>query len=270
MKSSARDTRDALALSRARPGGRLRAARGAARVVLLACAASCAASCADPGSVYRREHPGWTPQPPRAGMSLEETLASLYVADAGPGAAVEEIRVLRVDAKPWRSVSWEALRKGRYEPGPGERYAVLAHRYCRSRVGLTLHQAERASWFLFSGSELTSFDHTEFVARCGIVHHFRPSEKSDLPLERGLIRFAAQRYPTARPTDAQRAAMGLAYLDVDRLDEAEAILGRLDRELSALAASRRQARGDKARNAYIEQENELRAHRNELAAGITT
>ena len=51
---------------------------------------------------YRLAHPGWTPRPPVAGDSLEETLASIQLGPGGPfDVSVRELRVLRVDVEPW-------------------------------------------------------------------------------------------------------------------------------------------------------------------------
>lgn len=146
---------------------------------------------------------------------------------------MDELRLLRVDVDPWQALDPEALAPD--EAAPGTRQAVIAHRTCRLRTGLRTLATPRASWLLFRDGRLEAFDHWSFGPACAGEHHFRPARGEDVALERDLVRYVAQRFPDAAPSALDQLAMGHAYLEAGRLEDARAMLAAARRRLDALA-----------------------------------
>ena len=72
------------------------------RCLLLVLGVAALGCATDYAERFRLAHPGWTPTPPRAGDSFEETMASLHAKAQEPlRVSVGELRVLRVDTLPW-------------------------------------------------------------------------------------------------------------------------------------------------------------------------
>jgi hypothetical protein len=214
---------------------------------------------------YRLAHPDWTPAPPRAGDSPEETLASLQSEPEGPlRISVRELRVLRVDVEPWEELS--------LDPGvigdEGQSIGVVAHRRCRGRQGIRFFGSERASWYLFVAGGLVSFDHFEFGGACEPVNHYLPSRAEHLATERALLRYAATRYPeSTTPTTEELLGKGLALVSADRLSEAKRMLRKADRQIDRMTSDDEDwSQEEKA--ALEEREKRLRAMRAKLSRAI--
>jgi hypothetical protein len=213
---------------------------------------------------YRIAHPGWTPMPPVAGDSLEETVASLQI---GPGdpfeVSVRELRVLRVDVEPWENLSVDSA-VARTE---AQTLAAIADRHCKGRRGIHFFDSARVSWFLFVAGELVSYDHFEFGDACEPHNHYLPSHTEHLPAERALIRDAARRYPESAYTTDEMLSRGMALVAVGRLPEAKQMLRRVDREIDFMWAEIETSAGDE-RESLESEERRLKAMRAKLSKAI--
>jgi len=214
---------------------------------------------------YRLAHPGWTPAPPRAGDSFEETIASLHAEAQKPlRVSVGELRVLRVDTLPWVTIEVDAVLAGSDQPDLG----AIVQRRCRGREGIDFFSSERISWYVFVGGELVSYDHFEFGEACEPENHYLPSPAPQVGIERTLIRYAATRHPeAAAPATAEKLSKGLALLAADRLPDAERMLRNADRELQARAREAATL-DEEERGAFEAEEKRLQAMRAELSRAI--
>jgi hypothetical protein len=139
---------------------------------------------------YRLAHPGWTPRPPVAGDSLEETLASLQTGPGDPfNVSVRELRALRVDVEPWETLSVDSAVAG----PAAQTIAAIADRRCKGRQGIHFFDSERVSWFLFVAGALVSYDHFEFGDACEPHNHYLPSRAEHL-----ATLFASNATPASR------------------------------------------------------------------------
>lgn len=172
-----------------------------------------------------------TAMAPEAGGEFSATMASLFEPPPGKGHKLEvlELRVLAMNELPWvpLEAGSEATRRGRV--------GLTIHRICRFREGLAVERAERSSWMIFEDGRLVAWDHGNFAAGCIGGRSYRPARAEWLDLERGLLRYSAQRYPTARPTLEERLRGGLALLDAERLDDAKRALGQAEHNVTALS-----------------------------------
>ncbi len=188
------------------------------------------AACAGSPEAWHRAAGDGTAAPPASGGALHATLASLFEAPGkGHRLEVVELRVLAAHELPWT-----ALEAGRGDASRG-RVGVTAHRVCRHREGLTFTRTERSSWMIFEDDRLLAWDHGTFDSGCETGRSYRPARPEHLDLERGLLRYAAQRYPAARPSLEERLRGGLALLEVDRLEDAERLLRQAKRNVGELA-----------------------------------
>ena len=223
------------------------------------------AGCAtDQAEGYRLAHPGWTPTPPVAGDSLDETLASLQTGPEGSfEVSARELRVLRVDVEPWEALSLDAALAG----PEAQSLAVIAHRRCQGRRGIHFFGSERTSWYIFFEGELASYDHFEFGEACEPANHYLPSHLEQLATEQALIRYAASRYPESAPTPEEMLSKGLALVSAERLAEAERMLRSADREIDRMAAEDESV-PEEEREASEEKEKQLQAMRAKLSRAI--
>ncbi len=213
---------------------------------------------------YRLAHPGWTPRPPLAGDSLEETLASLQTGPEGPfEVSVRELRVLRVDVEPWETLSVDSAVAG----PEAQIIAVIADRRCKGRQGIRFFGSERVSWYLFVAGGLVSYDHFEFGEACEPRNHYLPSRAEHLATERALIRDAARRYPESTPTTEEMLSRGLALVSAGRLPDAERMLRSADREIDFMSAEV-ETSPQEERESLEEKERRLRAMRAKLSRAI--
>jgi hypothetical protein len=225
-------------------------------------AAGCAA---DHAEHYRRAHPGWSPSPPRAGDSLEETLASLQTRPEGPvEVSVEELRVMRVDVEPWEVLSLDSA------PAAGEAHEIglVAHRRCKGRRGIRFFGTERVAWYVFVAGELVAYDTFEFGEACEPINHYLPSRAERLATERALIRYAAPRYPKSTPTVEELLGKGLALVSAGRLRDAKGMLRKADREIHWLSTEG-ETSSEEEREALEERVKKLKATRAKLSRAIT-
>jgi hypothetical protein len=223
------------------------------------------AGCAtDHAERYRLAHPGWTPTPPVAGDSLDETLASLQTGPEGSfEVSAREIRLLRVDVEPWEALSLDAA----LAAAEAQSIALIAHRRCQGRQGIRFFGSERTSWYIFAEGELASYDHFEFGEDCAPANHYLPSHPEQLATEQALIRYAASRYPESAPTVEEMLSKGLALVSAERLSDAERMLRSADREIERMAAEEEDA-PEEEREASEEREKRLQAMRAKLSRAI--
>ena len=213
---------------------------------------------------YLLAHPGWTPAPPRAGDSFEETLASIHAGSEGPfDVSARELRVLRVDSAPWEPLSVDSAAAGPEDWVIG----AIALRRCKGRRGIRFFSSERVEWYVFAGGGLVSYDHFEFGEDCETESHYLPSRAEHLATERALIRYAASRYPDSVPTTAEALSKGLALVGADRLPDAERMLRSADRELDSMAREGEDL-PEEEREAFAAEEKRLRAMRAKLSRAI--
>ena len=114
---------------------------------------------------------------------------------------------------------------------------------CRHWNKLRRTETERASWYVFEAGQLHAFDHYEFGDGCGAHNVFRPSPPAEVARERTLVRFVAQRYPRARGTVVEGMEKGLAFVEVGRLDDAEAQYDAGTRTLEDIVVQRKMKPG---------------------------
>jgi hypothetical protein len=234
------------------------------RCLLLLLGAAALGCATDYAERYRLAHPGWTPAPPQAGDSVEETLASIHARPEGPfDVSVRELRLLRVDTAPWEPLGADAAAAGSEAQGIG----AIVHRRCKGRQGIRFFGSERVSWYVFVAGKLVSYDHYEFGESCEPESHYLPSPAEHVETERALIRYAASRYPESAPTTAERLGKGLALVSAKRLPDAKRMLRSADRELDSMAAERENL-PEEEREAFEAEEKQLRAMRAKLSRAI--
>jgi hypothetical protein len=242
------------------------AMRGMIRCLVLCLGVAVLGCAADYAERFRRAHPGWTPAPPASGDSFEETLASIH---AGPGdplsVSVQELRVLRVDVEPWEGLDPDSAADGPEEQILG----VIAHRRCKGRRGLEFLRSERVSWYVFVAGKLDSYDHFEFDGDCEPRNHYVPSGAELVATEQALLRYTARAYPESAPSTAERIGKGMALVSADRLDDAEKMLRRVDRDLDFMEPERATLPTEEKARLEAE-EKKLRAARAKLSRAIAS
>jgi hypothetical protein len=223
------------------------------------------AGCAtDYAERYRLAHPGWTPRPPVAGDSLEETLASLQTGPGDPfNVSVRELRALRVDVEPWETLSVDSAVAG----PAAQTIAAIADRRCKGRQGIHFFDTERVSWFLFVAGGLVSYDHFEFGDACEPHNHYLPSRAEHLATEQALTRDAARRYPESTHTTEEMLSRGMALVSVGRIPEAKRMLRSVDREIDFMWAEIETSPQDEKESLEAE-ERQLKAMRAKLSKAI--
>ena len=188
------------------------------------------ASCGGP-EAWRRAASDATASQPAPGSELDGILTGLFEAPQGDGHKLEvvELRLLAMSDPPWSTLEpgSDVARRGSV--------GLTTHRICRLREGLTFHRVERASWMIFQDGKLVAWDHGTFKPGCEAGRSYRPARTESLDLERGLLRYSAQRYPAARPTLEQRLRGGLALLEADRLEDAKRVLKHADANVTELS-----------------------------------
>ncbi|MBW2242191.1 MAG: hypothetical protein JRH01_09410 [Deltaproteobacteria bacterium] len=180
---------------------------------------------------WRRAASNASASQPAPGSELNGILVGLFEPPAGEGHKLEvvELRLLAMGEPPWATL----------EPGSAAarhgRVGLTTHRICRLREGLTFHRVERASWMIFEDGMLLAWDHGTFKPGCEAGRSYRPARVEFLDLERGLLRYYAQRYPAAWPTLEERLRGGLALLEADRLEDAKRVLKHADGNVTQLS-----------------------------------
>jgi len=96
---------------------------------------------------------------------------------------------------------------------------------------------------VFEAGQLHAFDHYEFGDDCSAHNVFQPSPPAEVARERTLVRFVAQRYPRARGTVVEGMEKGLAFVEVGRLDDAEAQYDAGTRTLEDIVVQRKMKPG---------------------------
>jgi hypothetical protein len=228
------------------------------RVPLRLCLVALAAlACAGPPPL-----PEGVPATPALGDSLALLVTKLQHAEGAPAEVeLRELRVLSVDAEPWRTLPLDEAEGLRGEVG------VIAGRRCRFRERILESEAtERGSWYLLRGGALVAFDHRGFAARCASRGDYEPVGAERVALERSLLRYLSQRWPKSEIAPEERLARGLRLLERGRPEDAAHELHALDRRIDEL--SRRQTEyetPDEAERARLREEEErLRPMRAQL------
>ncbi|MCP3987400.1 MAG: hypothetical protein GY723_23690 [bacterium] len=186
--------------------------------------------CAGPEAWHRAASKASAAEPTPGG-NLDSILVGLFEPPSGEGDRLEvvELRVLAMSESPWSSL----------EPGDEAahdgRVGLTTHRICRLREGLTFHRVERSSWMIFEHGKLVAWDHGTFKPGCEGGRSYHPARTGYLDLERGLLRYSAQRFPSARPSLEERFRGGLALLEAERLEDAKRALGQAERNLAELS-----------------------------------
>ena len=203
---------------------------------------------------YRARHPDWVAGIPRPGSALEEVLASVYAPAAVEGirVEVEHLAIHRADVEPWREISFERIRSGRFESDAAATYAVTAVRGCRATEGLREIHARRVAYYLLPGNRLQSFDHYEFRSGCGQRNHFRAARGESAGLERELeARIVREHGPPTLALD-QIYQRGLAYVEVGRVADARSALVAAEPAYRALRARARHSADIEAQRTLAE------------------
>lgn len=175
---------------------------------------------------YRAAHPGFEAQLPRPNSDLEELLASLYAPDANGSISVEVLRVeiLRVDTSPWQPIAFEAIRSGALHSDDAQSYAVVVDWSCTAEVGLQTTKEKRAASYLLPDNRLQAWDHYRFRAGCAVEDEFVAARRgSAAQLEGELASRVAQSRGKTKLGLEGAYRRGLAYLEVGRLAEAQAL-----------------------------------------------
>jgi hypothetical protein len=237
----------------------------AREVLLLLLLAIAGAGCATGyAERYRLAHPDWRPAPPRAGESLEETLASIQTEAKGSSrVSIPELRVLRIDVDPWEPLSLDSVLAG----SKAQTIAVIAHRRCKARRGIRFFRSERTSWYVFAAGELVAYDDFEFGEACEPRSHYLPSRNEYLPTEQALIRYAASRYPESAPTTEELLSKGLVLVAAGRVSDAERMLRNADRQIDLLSVEG-DASSEDEKEALEAETKRLRAMRARLSRAI--
>jgi hypothetical protein len=227
--------------------------RGIGRV--LGCVLLGALACqSDYYEAYHAQHPGWAAELPRPGTALEELLAALYAPSAVEGIRVEVERLVihRADVQPWREISFERIRSGRYTSDAAATYAVTAVLGCGATEGLREVRAQRVAYYLLPRNRLRSFDHYEFRPGCDQRNHFRAARGEGVAIERELEARIAREHGRPRLALDQLYQRGLAYVEVGRTEDARAMLVAAEPAYRAQRARARRATDGGAQQALAE------------------
>jgi hypothetical protein len=211
---------------------------------VLGCAVLGGLACqSDYYEAYRAQHPDWVAELPRPGAALEEVLASLHAPSEVEGVRVEVERLTlhRADVQPWRDISFERIRSGRYTSDAAATYAVTAVLGCGATEGLREVRARRVAYYLLPRNRLQSFDHYEFRPGCGQRNHFRAARGESVALERELETRIAREHGRQRLALDQLYQRGLAYVEVGRTEDARAMLVAAEPDYRAQRARARRA-----------------------------
>lgn len=200
--------------------------------------------------------------PLAVGASLTDAVASLYAGaeDGADDVDLLELRVLDLSARPWKEVGPDEA-AGRTPLG------LVAHRECRRRDGLRFTVHERSSWMVFREGSLVAYDHGAFGAACSVRRELRPADADTLELEKGLLRYSAQRYPGARPGLEETLRGGLAYVEAGRVEDAERALRMGERGIDLLDDETEVTFGDD-KQALLDRIAEARKLRLELLRAV--
>jgi hypothetical protein len=182
---------------------------------------------------------------PEVGDTLGLLLQKLPHAEAsGPAVELEELRVMSVGELPWTPVEPSAA------GGIGGPLAVVAGRRCTQREGLDREESDRASWFLLRHGAVLAYDHDGFASLCEAVPAYVPAPRTDVEIERMLVRYVTQRWPGDRVSPDERPSRGLALLEADRPDDALLELQALDRDIAELERRKEETEDEALRKAW--------------------
>ncbi len=218
--------------------------------------------CASDGVSAWRPDGAAPPAALSAGAALQDAVAGLYAPAATEGDDVEllELRVLDLSARPWQEV-------GPDEAAGRSPLGLVAHRSCRRRDGLRVTTQERSSWMVFVDGALVAYDHGAFGPGCTATRALRPADDATRSLEKGLVRYAAQRYPGARPGLEETLRGGLVYLEAGRVEDAERALRLGERAIDRLDDDTKVTFGEE-KEALQERIDEARRLRRDLLQAI--
>lgn len=198
---------------------------------------------------------------PRAGASLEETLASASRRRTElTNVVVKQVQVLRTDTEPWQVVPLDALRSGAYVAPDGADYAVVSVRACRAVVKFHWYRATRTAWYLLPGGRLAAWEHHRFEDTCLTFLSFEAPTGKLAEVEEALSeRLGLDRSLGASPLDAYKK--GVAYARAWRTAAARRMLEAGDAAFDAYVPRdlRERSRREQIDVADVDDRDELRA-----------
>jgi len=199
-------------------------------IILAAVGLGCASNHYD---TYTEGMVGWTPIGLTGGIGLHEALASLYAPPMGDyRRLISKLDVLRIDATNGLEKLGEQEVAAALEDFSGN-YAVVATLDCRSSAGLERFYQQKVAWLLIRAGELVSWNSVEFADACVVISHFHPGPRELAELEREIEAYRDRNFPRSIVHTEQLYLMGLAYVAVDRIADAQRMLELADTSLDA-------------------------------------
>jgi hypothetical protein len=193
-------------------------------LALLAFAAGCAGNYYDS---WRAQNPDGVITTPSAGVSLHETLASVYAPPVGDYSRfVGKMEVLRLDGSQAAAMTEEEIDVAVAGDAKGD-YAVIALVRCLSEVDMQRYGGEKVAWYVLDDGGLVAWNHYDFSDNCIGTVQFRPASAKDAELvayERATVAYADANYPQGMGHVGEYYMKGLVYVGAGRLDDAKAML----------------------------------------------
>jgi hypothetical protein len=142
------------------------------RVLLVLCVlAAGSAHASSYLEIYREKHPDWKPEFPKTGLSLEETVASIYLSHDLEHRTLTEVESLRIlEAAPERREVSQSDLEISANAWAGN-YVVLAKVACDSPNSdpFVVYSAWRTSWYALREGRLVSWSHSRFTTGCRVT-----------------------------------------------------------------------------------------------------
>lgn len=218
---------------------------------------------------YLAENPGTYVTLPDEQSDLHQTLAGLY-APAGFDyrLMISKLSVLRVTADSSVELSSEEITQALGEPpSKGTHYGIVATVRCTSKIDVHMYTGEKVEWLLLEDGRLSAWNLSTFVSRCVVANEFRPASANSAALEDQVRGYRDRKFPRSTTHTSVHYRQGLAYLKVDRLEAAEAMLALGDRgfDVSGARGTRFERPSDAVETVN---ESDIARARKELASGI--
>lgn len=177
---------------------------------------------------YKTKNPDWYGDVPRKGASLHETLAGLYAPPvADYSRFVLKLDVLRLQDGAAAVLGDEEIEAAIATDEPGD-YGVVAALRCQSEYNLQRYMGEKVAWYLLPAGRLDAYDHFDFVDLCTVANEFRPAPQRAAALEGVVVAHRDAHFPKSMEHVAEYYRKGLAYLEVERTEDAVRMLRRGD------------------------------------------
>lgn len=183
---------------------------------------------------YRAKNPNWFSTFPDEGAGLHETLAGLY--DRGNfeyRLSVSKLLVVRISDSRAVELTQEEITAALDRPPGGETYGIVATVDCRSEIDMRMYGGQKTAWLLLEEGELSAWDVFLFSFRCTVGNEFRPVPLERAAAEDALRAFRDANFPPSIGHPGQKYAKGVTYIELGRLEAAEAMLAEGDRTFDA-------------------------------------